>query len=523
MVRDCIAIIKGMQTPNSFITALQNPALYPHPVTGFHLIETHLSWIILTGPYAYKIKKPLNLGFQDFTTSQKRQHYCELEIQYNQPLAGDIYCSVISITGTPQSPVLNEMKAVSTNDITFEYAIKMKQFDPHQAFNFLADKKSLQPSMVTSVAKKIAQFHQHQPADTDHHYGTPANIFSPMEDNFNTIRQLVTDPKKLNQLDHLYNWTHHVFEQYRDILDMRKQQGYIRACHGDLHLGNIVLYHNKPLVFDCIEFNEDFRWIDVMSDIGFLTMDLILHQLKPFKYLFLNTYLDHTLDYEGVILLPLYESYRAMVRAKIYLLQAQQISEKTNKFIYLMNQVAHYLDIAESSTLQQIPPSLTITFGVSGSGKSYHTRQLSMTNDSICLRSDIFRKRFFHLDPFKYAPLSRQKDIYSDKMTKTIYQQLVDTAEKLLKANQSVIIDATCLKQWQRKCFSDLAKKLKIPFKILTFDAPQNILIERLQQRDHNNDHTSDATEAIVNDQLSQQDPLSEEELKFTERVVYQK
>lgn len=508
-----------MQTTYPLINALCNPALYPHTVSGFQIIETHLSWIILTGPYAYKIKKPLNLGFQDFTTLANRKHYCECELRYNQPLSGDLYQAVIPITGTPEAP------ALAGTGIPFEYAVKMRQFDPNEGFHFLADRKKLSVPLITALATEIARFHRQQPADLTQAYGEPEQVLAPMRANFKTINTLVSSsnendvpPTLKETIAGLETWTQDTAATLTSLLHKRKAEGHIRACHGDLHLGNVVLYEEKPLVFDCIEFNEDFRWIDPISDLAFLAMDLAYHDLHSLKALCVNTYFEQSFDYEGAVLLPFYQCYRAMVRAKIALLLAQQVEKDSLTYHDCMAQFTHYIELADAYTITP-PATLTITVGASGSGKSVYTEQLLTQTEALRLRSDVFRKHHFKQDPLSLTPESQRPAMYSEETTHLIYQQLIQTAEMLLKANQSVIIDAACLKQWQRQGFHDLADRLQIPFKIVVFEVPEAVLIERIAQRKQAGDHTSDATKEVVVAQLAQFEPLDEKEQLFAQWI----
>jgi aminoglycoside phosphotransferase family enzyme/predicted kinase len=502
-----------MLTPYPFVNALLNPAFYPHAVRDIQAIETHLSWIILTGPYAYKLKKPLNLGFQDYTTLEKRKHYCELEVQYNQPLAGEIYRGIIPITGTHEAPCFQG------DGPAIEYLIQMIQFDPNAGFNILADQGQLQPQLIKMLAKSIAHFHATQPSDIQTAFGNPESFLGPMKDNYADIKNRDHDPALLNRLQGIEDWALHQYETHLDLLQLRKSSGCIRACHGDLHLRNIVLYQEKPLIFDCIEFNERFRWIDVISDASFMSMDLSHHDLPELKSLFLNTYIEHTFDYAGVPLLPFYQVHRAMVRAKIALIQSQQKDKNSQEYLNCMTEFSEYIDLAESYTHAKTP-TLTITMGPSGSGKSYYSQQWVTIADAFCLRSDVFRKHLFQRDPYAPTPTSEQLALYADKATQQVYALLKSTAENLLKSQQSVIIDAACLKHWQRQIFQNLAAELQIPFQICVFDVPQDILAKRLVQRQQESENISDATLDVLTEQLTHLEPLTVEEEKVAHRIT---
>lgn len=473
---------------NTLIASLQNPNIYPHRVTQIDVIETHLSWVILTGDYAYKIKKPLNLGFQDFSTLEKRHYYCELEISLNQLLAPSIYISVIPITGTPEDPQLDGKGE------PIEYAIKMLQFPQENLLNAWAKAKKLTPSVIKNIAKQIADFHQNAPSDTRSSLGTPAQVLSPMLDNFKDLK-----PLSIAAIATIEEWVKTQAKQLEPLLAKRKGQGFIRACHGDLHCGNIVLINQMPVIFDCIEFNESFRWTDVFNDLAFLTMDLEHFNLNDLSHLLLNQYLEHTGDYDGVLLLKFYQSYRAMVRAKITAIQIHQLSDKAPTA--LQQDLENLIHLAYAYTQPQTP-QLTITFGLSGSGKTVYTEQLLMQTGAIRLRADVIRKQ-----------LKVSKDtLYSEKTTRSVYEKLQLLAKKLLQAGFAVIIDATCLKQWQRQLFFDLAHQLNLDLQILAFETPIEILRQRIVQRMTTQHDASDADEAVLALQINSLEPLTYQE-----------
>lgn len=254
-------------SPGKLILAMQNPDLYDHPVDGFQVIETHISQVILTGDYAYKIKKPMDFGFLNFSTLDRRKHFCEEELRLNRRLAEKLYLEVVPITGTPEAPILDgEGEA-------FEYAIKMRQFGQDQLFDRLQEQGELAPELLTDLARQVAAFHDQLPAVPDEKpLGTPEAVFAAMQENFDQIRPMIDDSDLLMQLDNLQAWTESTFERHRELIALRRASGMVRECHGDLHLANITRFEDAVTVFDCIEFNEPFRWIDVINDLAFLLM-----------------------------------------------------------------------------------------------------------------------------------------------------------------------------------------------------------------------------------------------------------
>lgn len=298
--------------PGNLLLAMQNPELYNHPVDGFQIIETHISQVILTGQYAYKIKKPMDFGFLDFSTLARRKYFCEEELRLNRRLAEPLYLEVLPITGTSEQPV------IGGEGEPFEYLLKMRQFRQNELFDQQQEAGSLKPELLSSLAQQVAGFHNNlEPIPDDKPLGTPEAVYAGMQENFDQIRPMIDDPALLSQLDNLEAWTQTTFERHRDLIAQRKNDGFVRECHGDLHLANITVYDGEVTVFDCIEFSEPFRCIDVINDLAFLLMDLESRREYALANLVLNTYLEYRDDFAALPLLPLYKAYRALVRGRL--------------------------------------------------------------------------------------------------------------------------------------------------------------------------------------------------------------
>ncbi|MCS5710226.1 AAA family ATPase [Candidatus Berkiella aquae] len=497
---------------NELITALKNPACYPHDSTNIEVIETHLSWVILTGSFAYKIKKPLNLGFQDFTTLEKRKHYCELEVKYNRQLAGQLYIGVVGISGNASNPSLREEHEA------FEYAVKMHQFPQENLLRTMALQKKLSVNIIDNISKQLASFHQQAticPAELP--YGSPDEIYVPLMENFTVLRKLPLAASHLSLIEKIANKTQTTFEELRSFMQHRKEQNYIRACHGDLHLGNIVLNNNQPVIFDCIEFNEGFRYTDVMSDVAFLAMDLDHCYASSLGYHFINAYLELTQDYEGLKLLRFYQCYRAMVRAKVSALLHQQLAPTDAEAKQLQTEFVTILSLAERYC-ELYNPELTIMMGPSGSGKTLYSQQLLEKNGAIRLRSDVLRKHLHHLSPLTQSTALQKETLYSEESTQTLYRHMQKLAALIMNSRFSVIIDATCLKEWQRALFLTVAKQHQSRFNILLFICSIDILEQRIAHRAKLSD-ASEADNDVLAKQLDEAEPLTDEEEEFVSLV----
>jgi len=498
------------------IKALQDPAIFPHPVESFSVIETHISGVLLTGQFAYKLKKPVNFGFLDFSTLDKRRFFCEEELRLNKRLAPDLYLDIIKITGSPDKPLLNG------EGHTIEYAVKMLQFPQSAQLDHVLSEGLLTNSHVDLIAKEVADFHAGcQVASSDAHFGSPEAVRSPVVENFEQIRQQIFNKEDLDIIEDIQRWSDDSFSRHQADFEKRKTDGFIKECHGDMHLRNIALIENQIVIFDCLEFNEDFRWIDVMSEIAFLCMDLDDRDKRKFSNRLLNAYLELTGDYEGVNLLRFYLVYRAMVRAKVDALRLSQSGLSEADKVEINTDFRAYLQLAKKYTKQD-KPVLFITHGLSGSGKTTGTQSLVEEAGMLRIRSDIERKRLYSM-----AVTGGEEDIgkgiYSADASIKTYAHLRKLAESLLLAGRSVIVDATFLKQDDREKFMALAEMLHVPFHILSFQAPESILKARVIERQAKNQDASDAGVAVLESQLKNHDRLTAGELKLSTIIDYNK
>ena len=491
-----------MTGPPPLIQSLLRPETWNHPTSEICLLETHISWIILTGPFAYKIKKPVDFGFLDFTTLEKRRFYCREELRLNRRLAEELYMDVVTFRGDDSHPTLGG------NGPIVEYAVKMRQFDQSELLAEYARQDRLKEDHVVQLAHLIGHFHvMTDRATPESPYGEPEQIEKACLENFSHIDAGLRGHGKLSEKTQwLKDWTIRTYEQLRSLMAKRKQEGYVRECHGDLHLGNIVMWRGHPTPFDCIEFNPMLRWIDVISEIAFTVMDLTARGQRPLAFRFLNEYLTMTGDYPGLKLLRYYLVYRAMVRAKIAYLSDQQ-----NRGNQSHRDLEHYLALALGFS-QPALPMLLITHGFSGSGKSYASRRLAAHLDALHLRSDVERKRLAGLSPQAPSKSGLGKDIYNREFTQCTYQKLRELARDILQAEFSVIVDATFLNQQERRQFRQLAESMGVAFRILDFGAEAAVLRQRIEKRLQESQDPSEADLMVLAYQLSHHDPLSPEE-----------
>lgn len=499
---------------SKLVTALRAPRAYDHPVAGpIEVIETHISHVILTGRFVYKIKKPLNLGFLDFSTLAKRRYFCNEELRLNRRTAPQLYLEVVPITGSTRQP------RVAGGGRPIEYAVKMRQFPQDRLANHLMRRGELTPDHLERIARNLADFHGRVAvASPDSIYGTPRQVHGPVKDNFTVLEPLISGSLDRNALQELHRWADDTFSTLQTVLSDRKSGGFIRECHGDMHLGNLVLLEDGIAAFDCIEFNPDLRWIDVMSETAFLAMDLEDHGRRDHHWRFVNAYLEHTGDYGGVRVLPYYKSYRAMVRAKISRIRLNQEGLNSAERDSLEAQYQDYVRLARSYAA---PPAaaLYLTCGLSGSGKTTVARLLSGSLGAVHIRSDIERKRLFGMEPRQRSRSRLNRDLYSPRATERTYARLAELSASVLDSGYPVIADATFLHARRRQRFQSIAREYGVPCLIIQTMAPESVLRTRIAPRLSTGRDASEADFTVLDDQLRTREPLNAAERSLTVTV----
>lgn len=493
-----------MEQHRALIEKLVSHPPFPVSADEIQVIETHISSVLLTGDYAYKFKKPVDFGFLNFTTLEARKHFCEEELRLNRRLAPGIYLDVVAITGSPEEPEINGAGE------PFEYAIKARQFRQDDLFDHKQKQGELNFDLIDDIARQMANFHvAAEAAAADSNFAKPAIAYAPMEQNFRQLEELISDETKLTQLTRIEDWTKQTFSTLSDLMETRGKDGRVRECHGDMHLGNITLVDGDVTIFDGIEFNDEFRWIDVMSELAFITMDLIDRGETEMANRLTNTYLEKSGDYKGVPLLRFYQVYRAMVRAKIasFRLADPQLDEQTREEV--LTQYQSYADLAESFAINPAP-QIILMHGVSGSGKSTISEVISQKLGAIRIRSDVERKRLYDgLNADTADDIN--SGIYSAEASEKTYQYLLDCAETLLNAKLSVVVDAAFLKYDQRYPFLQMAADQDFQFNVIHNECDISTLRQRITDRKND---VSDADLSVLEHQLTVvQTPRSDEQV----------
>jgi hypothetical protein len=487
------------EVDDPLIRALCDPAVYDHDVESVRVIETHISWVLLTGSYVYKIKKPVCLPFVDFSTLRRRRTFCEEELRLNRRLAPNLYLGVVPIGGSIEHPIIGARPAI-------EYAVKLREFPPGARLDERLEADGVPVGDIHALAETIANFHGS--LSSSQRFGSPVAITRAALSNVRETEQVLRSSKCREDLVALRDWIAAGCKELERIFAARKRQGAIREGHGDLHLENLAYWDNRIVPFDALEFDPHLRWIDVIDEIAFLVMDLMAHDRVGLAHDFLNRYLEVTGDYAGLEVFRFYLVHRALVRAKVAAIKGAQ----ADRYI----RCAYRL-------IQPAAPLLLITHGLSGSGKTSVTNHLISRLPAIRCRSDLERKRLHGLAPQARSGSKVGAGLYTRISSQETYATLQHHAALGLRAGINVMVDAAFLGRAERESFIRLADKERARFTILDCRAPEPVLRQRIEARRKQNMDISEATLEVLEHQLATNEPFSPEELEFVVPVDTQR
>jgi len=439
------------------------------PLDG--VVETHISWVLLAGAFAWKVKKPVTLPFLDYATQQQRRACCQAELRLNRRFAPQLYLDVVDLAGEP--------------------AVRMHRFDEAQRLDHVSSMGDLNGRHLTQLARDLVSLQA--AAAVTPEFGTADRIRADALENFDELEQLL--PLEQPLLARLRQWTEVEWRRQQRVFERRRRSGHVREGHGDLHLGNLVLLDDRVVPFDGIEFSEDFRCIDVANELAFTLLDLLDHGRPGLATWLLNEWLSWSGDFDALAVLRFYLVYRAMVRAKVAMLRNEP------------NEAAGYLALA-ARLIRHPHPGLTLTCGLSGCGKTTATsRRLASADflDTVRLRSDVERKRLHGLAP----DADSGGTIYGPAATLRTYARLAELAEQALGDGWSVIVDAAFLRRGERNTFRALAQRLGVGFALIAPAADPATCAARLASRKGD---ASEATPAVLASQLQGWEPPGPDE-----------
>jgi aminoglycoside phosphotransferase family enzyme/predicted kinase len=424
---------------------LTDPATHP----GVHRIDTHAASVFLEGTRALKIKRAVRFPYLDYSTLAKRKAACDEEIKVNRPYAPQIYHRVVPITQNADGSL-----SIDGSGLPVEFAIEMSRFDERQTIDHLAEAGEPDRELVDAIADAIAASHGvAQPAPAEPWI---ESIPTFIQDNTTAFRTAACFPA--SDVDDLEDASQSAFSRIRNLLEQRAKQGYVRRCHGDLHLANIVLIEHKPVLFDAIEFDPTIASVDVVYDVAFPIMDLLHYGRNAAANSLLNGYLKATSgeNLDALAALPLFMSLRAAIRAKVLLARLNQTAD-------VMRSARQYFELARR-LIHPPTPTLVAVGGLSGTGKSVLARALAPdvmpSPGAVVLRSDVLRKQHFQLDETDRLPANA----YEPQITDQIYNTLIQRASRILVQGHSVVVDAVFARETERVAIREAALKENIRF-----------------------------------------------------------
>jgi len=497
------------------IEALLDPAVYPHPVNApVRLVETHVSWVLLTGPYAYKIKKPLKLSFLDYSTAERRRVFCEEELRLNRRHAPDLYLDVAPIVDTPAGPRIG-----GGSGLVIDHAVRMVQFDTREELDALIERGEIERDEIVLLGAELGRLDATAPPPPDASgYGSASRVTQVTFDNFQELAALGLPEPVPQQLARLRAWAMPAFGALESLLGERAAAGRIRECHGDLHCANVVRWRGRLTPFDAIEFDPALRFIDVVNNLAFLTMDLAARGRPDLRHAALGAWTECLGDYAALPLLRCYEIYRAVVRAKVAGLRARQSASDAPGMRAALATVQRYLDWALTRS-RPTNPRLILICGLSGSGKTWLARRLAVAMPALHLRSDVERKRIAGLSALADSRSPPDGGLYTREFNARTYARLAECATDCLQGGESVIVDAASLRRSERRDLVAVAASFSAAASIVHCTAPIEVMRSRIAARRQSGADASEADVTLLDRQPSYWEPLTDEERGITVEV----
>ncbi|MBI4571488.1 MAG: AAA family ATPase, partial [Chloroflexi bacterium] len=463
------------------------------------------SYVFLAGELVYKLKKPLDLGFLDFTTLEKRRHYCQQEVRLNRRLCDETYLGVVPVT------LVGGQARVEAEGEAIDYAVKMRRLPEEGMLSRLLERDAVTPGQMALVARRLAEFHasSERNAEIDRYGGLETALVN-WRENFEQTEPHIGRTVHRDQFDDIRAFIDGVAQVDADLFDLRVREGRARDCHGDLRSDAVCFTNGGVCIFDCIEFNERFRYSDVAADIAFLAMDLEHRGHQGLSDELLSRYLSATLDSTLPLVLPFYKCYRAYVRAKVDGFQLGQPEVDAAQQARAAESARRHYALAHDYATHTPPRALIITAGVTGSGKSFLANALAARLGAAVFSSDVVRKRLVGIEPAERRLEPFESGIYRPEVTARTYRELRDDARPWLDRDKPVILDASYLQRAQRRAALRLAMETEARFLALECEAEEAVVWERLSERRGEERVVSDGRWEIYQAQQERREPVDE-------------
>ena len=485
------------------IKSLLEAAAYPEPTANVSLIETHVSLIFLTDDFAYKVKKPVDFGFLNFTTLKLRRFYCEEEVRLNRRLCPEIYLGVVELHRTAGG------WSFCADGEVVDYAVKMLRLPEERMLSRLLEAGEIDPPQMEAIARVVARFHRSaETGPSIAEYGSPAVIASNWEENFSQTAPFLGETVSARDLALMRDYVERFLASKGALFRARVEGGFIRECDGDLHLGNICLT-DRICIFDCIEFNERFRYLDTAADIAFLLMDLEFAGRPDLCPAFLAAYRAAGGDPGPAELMNFYQAYRAFVRGKVKSFRLREPDLPKPQLDEARETAARYFRLARGYCLRErLVPSLVITCGLMGTGKSALAKELSFQLGFSLERSDLIRKKLAGRPPEDGSEDGYGAGIYGASYNEATYRVMLERAQRSLAGGRGIVLDATFRRRSDRAALRAVARKLQVPFYVIETSCGEELVRERLERRSLRQDEVSDGRWELFPRQRAEFEPL---------------
>jgi aminoglycoside phosphotransferase family enzyme/predicted kinase len=466
---------------------LLRPAAFPHPAPDPRLIETHISWVILAGEFVYKLRKPVDFGFLDFSTVEQRRADCEAEVRLNRRLCPDLYLGVVDVVER------DGLLAITSPGVPIEPAVLMRRLPEAGMLTALLERGAADDRLMERLARQLADFHAEAATGigVDEH-GSLAGLRANWAENFAQTKAFIGRTITAPQYAEIAPYVEHFIETNAQILVQRVEQGRIRDGHGVLHAGSVCVARRRLYLFDCIEFNDRFRCTDVAAEVAFLAMDLDHLGRADLGFAFVDAYVRRSGDRDVLALLDFYKCYRAFVRGKVLSFQLDEPERAASELDHALAAARAYFDLA-CAYARQAEPTLLVTMGLPASGKTTLAHALAGRLGLVHLSSDVVRKQLAGVRPSEHRLDGFERGLYGRSMSRRTYAMLRKQAARWLRRGRSLVLDATYSQPGERAALRQLARRTGARLLVIVCRADESVMLARLAARLHDPSTVSDA------------------------------
>jgi len=471
---------------------LSDPQSYDHKPKSVTHLQTHVSDVFIASPYVFKLKKPVDLGFLDFTTLEKRRHFCMREVELNSRLS-DFYIGVVEIGAIDGKLLLGQ------GGDAVDYVVNMRELDERFFLINLLEKGEIRDEHLSRVVGKLVDFYTLQePGEEILEYGKPEKIRVNIDENFDQCKDFVGITITPAAYDTIKLYNDLFFAHNAGLLEKRIEEGRIRDCHGDLHLAHIHITPSVVNIYDCIEFNDRFRYLDLACDVAFLAMDFDYHGRPDLGARIVAEFSKRLKDDTLLDVMDLYKCYRAYVRGKVDTMKALQDGVPEEEKKVARDTAKRYFSLSLSYSLFGSDPLFIVAFGVIGSGKTTISKAVSAEIDAEVISSDRVRKELAGIDPEERRYVEFDADIYSPEMTEKTYMTMVDKAAEIVSSGRHAILDASFSKKALRELVLNRAEALGKKAIFVEAKAQRETITARLKAREESALSVSDGRREIL-------------------------